>query len=272
MQEERDGALRAAAKEFKRRARSPTTELVSETEAEVPPAPAAPKPKKRVSDMFSVTLYANTLLRQPRAQEARVQEVEVSDGRVESVPPVTKSKKRVRTTHVCHTVLTHMVQPRTQDASASEEEDERPRKRSGQSRAPKVDMEDERPPPRAKGKAKPSSRASQEPEAVAKRRQEKPSSTARDKPPSSKPPSVAGKRTASGSSKLTKETVPEEDAQEEQQEPKKKRKIFLPATQPMTFDWVPQQDGGLDIPTALSPIKESAPESKSFLRKVFSFG
>lgn len=156
-----------------------------------------------------------------------------------------------------------------------------PRKRNEvRPKPPKVIAEDDRPPPRAKPKAKASSRASQEPESRKEKSKDKSSSSrdgAREKPPSSSKPSSSATGKKAGPSKFAKETIVEEAG--EDAEPKKKRKIFLPATQPMTFDWnVPQQEGGLDIPTALSPIKGEArpmPE-KSLLSKVskglFGFG
>ncbi|EPT05541.1 hypothetical protein FOMPIDRAFT_1057277 [Fomitopsis schrenkii] len=127
------------------------------------------------------------------------------------------------------------------------------------------DSDDEPPPKKSKRKAKDKDEGDEEEPPKAKVKAKKPAVAASEgwKAADGKP--KVGRK-PSTSSAAAAAAVDEDDGESVPTPSKKKRKIKLfPSSQPVSFDWnqLGQSGGGLDIPTRLSPVKEteSVPQS-----------
>ncbi|TDL25881.1 hypothetical protein BD410DRAFT_819894 [Rickenella mellea] len=96
--------------------------------------------------------------------------------------------------------------------------------------------------------------------------------------PKAKPRSRSAKPASQADSKKAKVKQPAEEeveTVEDDPQPKKKKKRIFTNSQPTTFDWSsmpPQADGGLNIPTELSPVKETdAVPARSMFGKLLGF-
>ncbi|KAI0734107.1 hypothetical protein C8Q72DRAFT_807452 [Fomitopsis betulina] len=146
----------------------------------------------------------------------------------------------------------------------------------GKRKAQDVDDSDDSPPvkkSKRKAKEKDDDDDDEPPKAKAKKPVSENGKAADVKPAASSKPKVGRKPSASSAA-----AVPAADEDEVPTPSKKKRKIKLfPSSQPVSFDWnqLPTQGGGgIDIPTRLSPVKETdtVPPRSVFGGRVSSFG
>ncbi|KAH9838507.1 uncharacterized protein C8Q71DRAFT_533552 [Rhodofomes roseus] len=133
--------------------------------------------------------------------------------------------------------------------------------RKGKRKATDVnDSDDEPPPKKSKGKAKDKGDADEDEEPPkAKTKTKKPSASTNGKPTAPQKAKPGRKGSVSNAAPATTVDEDDEEAAPTPTKGKKRRIKLFPASQPVSFDWVElsQTGGALDIPSRLSPVKET---------------